>query len=114
MKRVGRIMSVGITFSVKYLGKKRCRDDPETEEEVTSNRISLKIENYVQYYKDIERECPAWYELAKILVLYQPSSAAAERVFSMLARLFSKQQLSLLQNNIWIVLALRFHERYLN
>ena len=78
------------------------------------NRISLKIENYVQYYKDIECECLAWYELAKILVLYQPSSAAAERVFSMLARLFSKQQLSLLQNNIWIVLALRFHERYLN
>ena len=100
--------------ALSYLGEKRCRDDPETEEEVTLNRISLKIENYVQYYKDIKHECPAWYELAKILVLYQPSSAAAERVFSMLARLFSKQQLSLLQNNIWIVLALRFHERYLN
>ena len=73
-------MSVGITFSVKYLGKKRCWDDPETEEEVALNRISIKIENYVQYYKDIECECLAWYELAKILVLYQPSSAAAEHV----------------------------------
>ena len=54
---------------------------------------------------------PEWMELVKILVLLQPSSAAAERVFSQLAGMFSKSQMSLLQDTMWIVIALRFHDR---
>ncbi len=41
---------------------------------------------------------PHWYALVKKLLLIQPSSAAAERVFSLLSNAFTSQQHSALQD----------------
>ena len=52
----------------------------------------------------------AWGDLVEILVLLQPSSAAAERVFSLLTTLFSKAQRSTLQKFIFTAIAQRMHD----
>ena len=71
----------------------------------------LPVRDFLKYFHLIREEFPEWLELVKILVLLQPSSAAAERVFSQLAGMFSKNQMHLLQDTLWIVIALRFHNR---
>ena len=45
------------------------------------------------------------------LKLLQPSSAAAERVFSQLSQMFTPQQMKLNQKWIFICIALRFNKR---
>ena len=44
------------------------------------------------WWKNHEQEIPSWGAACKLMLLVQPSSAAAERVFSMLENSFSKQQ----------------------
>ena len=45
-------------------------------------------------------QLPNWSQACKLVLLVQPSSAAAERVFSMLTNAFSPQQESSLENYI--------------
>jgi hypothetical protein len=44
----------------------------------------------LRYFKDRKIRLKAWFAASKILVLFQPSSAAAERVFSLLEAVFPK------------------------
>ena len=45
----------------------------------------LDVLNYVWQRKE---KLPAWYKMVKVMVHMQPSSAAAERIFSLLAAFF--------------------------
>jgi len=112
--RAAEVMGVpmihGDKISVKYKGQKKDESDLE-EEDVLPGRVILPVRDFLKYFHEIRDEFPEWMELVKILVLLQPSSAAAERVFSQLAGMFSKSQMSLLQDTMWIVIALRFHDR---
>ena len=62
--------------------------------EVSSDYSSLN------FWKDHETSMPKWSEAAKNAFLLQPSSAAAERVFSVLNNSFGKKQLGSLEDYI--------------
>lgn len=44
------------------------------------------------WWNDAEVDCPHWFETAKQVMILQPSSAAAERIFSMLKAIMGDQQ----------------------
>ena len=54
---------------------------------------------------------PHMFACAQDLLLGQPSSAAAERVFSILSQLFTKQQFSTFQDLIELQIMMRYHDR---
>ena len=54
----------------------------------------------LDFWKNHETTLPAWAEAAKKVLLVQPSSAAAERIFSLLKCSFGEQQLSALEANV--------------
>ena len=62
---------------------------------------------------DLREELPKWYEVTKILVLMQPSSAAAERVFSLLQAFFAAggRRGRSLHDLILTMMQLRYHKR---
>ena len=75
-------------------------EEEEEEEEPTSDAVFIppdRVEEEpfsVLYYfksKATKIKCTAWFKVAKILVLCQPSSAMAERVFSLLESYFPKK-----------------------
>ena len=52
------------------------------------------------FWKDHGTTIPKWNDVAKNVVVLQPSSATAERVFSLLNSTFGDQQLALLEDYI--------------
>ena len=54
---------------------------------------------------------PNWWKVAAILVLIQPSSAACERVFSLLNNSFSNKQSKALADYIILSLMMQFNKR---
>ena len=52
-----------------------------------------------------------WFEMACLVALVMPSSAASERVFSLLNNLFCDRQVSLLSDAIYASLYLSYNER---
>jgi len=50
----------------------------------------------LQWWKNHEKQLPQWSAVAKSILLVQPSSAASEQVFSLLANSFQSQQRSAL------------------
>ena len=59
-----------------------------------SKDVSAEIDPLV-YWKKHATEIPNWANAFKLVVLVQPSSAAAERVFSILQRITAQQHSSL-------------------
>ena len=59
------------------------------------------------WWRHNEAELPAWSSAVKKIVLVQPSSAAAERVFSLLVTMFGDQQHETLEDYIEAALMLR-------
>ena len=56
--------------------------------------------NTNDWWKSHGEQFKTWLEAFKLIVLVQPSSASAERVFSLLANSFSSQQESALEDYI--------------
>ena len=54
--------------------------------------------------------CPHWSALARQVLLVQPSSAAAERVFSLLANSFGDQQNNALQDYVETSIMLQYNK----
>ena len=54
-------------------------------------QLLVDIDLLLQPELQAKTDFPAWFAAAKILVLLQPSSAAAERVFSLLEAMFGKK-----------------------
>lgn len=63
------------------------------------------------WWKSVARELPAWSSAIQKLVVVQPSSAAAERAFSMLTTMFGEQQHDALEDYIETSLMLRVNDR---
>ena len=62
------------------------------------------------WWKSVARELPAWSSAIQKLVVVQPSSAAAERAFSMLTTMFGEQH-DALEDYIETSLMLRVNDR---
>ncbi len=65
----------------------------------------------VDWWKDHTQELPFWSKAVKKVLLLQVSSAAAERVFSLLKAAFSAQQESSLSDYLQASVMLRFNHR---
>ncbi len=59
---------------------------------VPRTRVDKQITSYLKHYNAIRTQFPNWFRLICIVVLFQPSSAAAERVFSQMTAMFRKNQ----------------------
>ena len=86
-------------------------DDITEEDNVQAERVVPDVESFYQYFVDLGEGYKDWVDFVEILVLLKPSSAAAERVFSQLAQMFTKQQMQLNQRWIFICIALRYNKR---
>ena len=69
------------------------------------------LEDTWQWWKTTSTDLPSWSAAVKKLVLVQPSSAAAERVFSLLVTMFGDQQHDALEDMIEGALMLRVNDR---
>ena len=65
----------------------------------------------LQWWNQNESALPCWATAARKVLLVQPSSAASERVFSLLKASFNPQQQSLLQDYIETSLILQYNVR---
>ena len=65
----------------------------------------------VEWWKIHELDIPNWADVCKLILLVQPSSAAAERVFSLLQNSFSTQQYSSLEDYIAASVMLQYNSR---
>lgn len=57
-----------------------------------ANLSGSTTEFLLRWWRDRALRLPALYKIFRLVILYQPSSAAAERLFSMLGSLFNEQQ----------------------
>lgn len=76
----------------------------------TAEDVSEKID-ILQWWKGHADTLPRWSSAFKLIVLVQPSSAAAERVFSLLSNSFSSQQESALEDYIQFSVMLQYNHR---
>ena len=65
----------------------------------------------LEWWKGHERELPHWSAAFKLIALVQPSSAACDRVFSLLSSSFSAQQESALEDYIQLSVMLQYNHR---
>ena len=63
----------------------------------------------LKFWKNSESTLPQWAAAAKKILVVQPSSAAVERVFSMLNNAFKDQQHNSLQDYIEVSTMLRYN-----
>ena len=63
----------------------------------------------LSWWKTHEEKLPTWSEACKLVLLLQPSSAAAERVFSILSSTFSSSQESSLEDYVQVSVMLQYN-----
>ena len=64
----------------------------------------------LQWWKNHQNDLPRWSAAFKSVILVQPSSAASEQVFSLLANSFQCQQSSALEDYIELSLMLQYNK----
>ena len=77
--------------------------------EVQDIKVDMSSDQVWQWHVRKKQTLPAIYAFAKRAALVQPSSAAAERVFSMLNGLFTDRQTLAREDYISATLKLRFN-----
>lgn len=70
------------------------------------------IAKKVEWWKHNAEKLPQWAKAVKLVLLVQPSSAAPERVFSLLRAAFSDQQQGALQDYIETSVMLQYNHRH--
>ena len=65
----------------------------------------------VEWWRQHAERLPHWAKAVKLVLLVQPSSASAERVFSLLRTAFSDQQEGALQDYIEASVMLQYNHR---
>jgi hypothetical protein len=110
--RIARVTSItndGNNFNVEFIGKINNNEDNADlrENNVPRIRVDKQITSYLSYYNSLRSQFPNWFRLICIVVLFQPSSAAAERVFSQMTAMFRKNQDGTYQDSVWATCALR-------
>lgn len=68
-------------------------------------------EGKVKWWSDHEMALPSWSTAVKKMLLVQPSSASAERVFSLLQNTFNRQQDAALEETVEVSVMLRYNKR---
>ena len=68
-------------------------------------------EKKVEWWKIHAEQLPCWSSTVKKVLLVQPSSAASERVFSILSALFNDQQESALSDYLQASVMLQYNKR---
>ena len=68
-------------------------------------------EGKVKWWSDHEMALPSWSTAVKKMLLVQPSSASAERVFSFLQNTFNRQQDAALEETVEVSVMLRYNKR---
>ena len=66
--------------------------------------------NTVEWWSLHKQDLPQWSSVAKKVILLQPSSAAAERVFSLLNSSFSEQQQNSLEDYVEASVMLQYNK----
>ena len=72
--------------------------------------VSSQTDPFV-WWKSHETQLPIWSKAFRLVVLVQPSSAASERVFSILSNSFSTRQESSLEDYIQLSVMLQYNNR---
>ena len=67
--------------------------------------------NPIDWWKSHGEQFKTWLEAFKLILLVQPSSASAERVFSLLANSFSSRQESCLEDYVQLSVMLQYNHR---
>ena len=67
--------------------------------------------NKLDWWKKHEAEVPLWSKSCKSILLLQPSSAAAERVFSLLSSSFNDRQTQALEDYVQTSIMLQYNYR---
>ena len=80
--RITSITNDGNNFNVEFIGKINNNEDNADllENNVPRIHVDKQITLYLSYYNSLRSQFPDWFRLICIVVLFQPSSAAAERV----------------------------------
>lgn len=66
------------------------------------------VVNKIEWWRNHTEELPKWSSACKLILLIQPSSAAAERVFSLLSSSFKEQQANSLEDYIETSIMLQY------
>ena len=80
----------------------------ETATEPTDEDVCKAI---MTFFKNHEKKIPAFAKVAKLLAVIPTSSAAAERVFSLLRRMFDDTQELTLEDKLELALLLKYNDR---
>ena len=70
--------------------------------------------NKLEWWKIHENELPKWSSACKQVLLIQPSSGAAERVFSLLVNSFTDQQTRLLEDYVETFIMMQYNKTLTN
>ena len=73
-----------------------------------SEDLSKQID-FIQWWSSHETDLPNWAKACRLIFLVQPSSAASERVISILTNTFSSQQESSLEDYIQLSVILQYN-----
>ena len=65
----------------------------------------------LKWWRSNGNSFPAWATAVRIVFALSPNSAACERVFSLLKRMFGDERMSALADYVRATLMLRFNER---
>ena len=76
----------------------------------TADGVSTLVDKQ-QWWKNHESELPNWSTACKAALLIQPSSAAAERVFSLLSNSFTERQARSIENYIETSVMVQYNNR---
>ena len=68
--------------------------------------------NKLEWWKNHASEVPKWSSGCRAILLLQPSSAAAERVFSLLTNSFKEQQTQALEDYIETSVMVQYNKRH--
>ncbi|KAL1526815.1 hypothetical protein AB1Y20_015507 [Prymnesium parvum] len=68
----------------------------------------------LNFFRDHGSEFPAWASAARVVFAFTPNSAAAERVFSLLNSMYTKNQIASLADGIQAAIMLKYNKRELD
>ena len=87
-----------------------CDEAGSCSQHITLDDVSSEVDK-LEWWKKYANQLPHWSAACKLILLVQPSSAAAECVFSLLTNSFSEQQTSALEDSIEASIMLQYNYR---
>ena len=80
----------------------------------TADGVSTTLVDKLQWWHNQENYLPKWSTAFKVALLIQPSSAAAERVFSLLSNSFTERQTRSMEDYIETSVMVQYNNRELS